>query len=105
EGRVVVGHVTELAALPPAEADTIIRELAAARVGVIILHAPALDLRGRVDTSKVRRGLAPAKRLLAGGVRVAAATNNVRNAFTPVGNADLALMAFLLTRGAHMGTP
>lgn len=105
EGRVVVGHVTELAALPPAEADTIIRELAAARVGVIMLPATDLYLMGRGDTSKVRRGLAPAKRLLAGGVRVAAATNNVRNAFTPVGNADLALMAFLLTVGAHMGTP
>ncbi len=105
EGRVVVGHLTELAALPPAEADVVIRELAAARVGVIMLPATDLYLMGRGDTYRVRRGLAPAKRLLAGGVAVAAATNNVRNAFTPVGNADPALMAFLLTVGAHMGTP
>ena len=105
QGRVVVGHLTELAALPPAEADAIIRELAAARVGVIMLPATDLYLMGRGDTYRVRRGLAPAKRLLAGGVAVAAATNNVRNAFTPVGNADPALMAFLLTVGAHMGTP
>ena len=35
---------------------------------------------------------------------MAAATNNVRNAFTPVGNANLLLMGFLLTVGAHMGT-
>ena len=101
----VVGHLTELAALPPAEADAIIRELTAARVGVIMLPATDLYLMGRGDTHRVRRGLAPAKRLLAGGVAVAAATNNVRNAFTPVGNADPALMAFLLTVGAHMGTP
>ncbi len=104
QGRVVVGHMTELAALPPAELDGIVRELAAARVGVILLPATDLYLMGRGDAHKVRRGLAPAKRLLAGGVMVAAATNNVRNAFTPVGNADPALMAFLLTVGAHMGT-
>ena len=105
QGRVVVGHVTELAALPPAEADAVIRELAAARVGVVMLPATDLYLMGRGDAYRVRRGLAPAKRLLAGAVAVAAATNNVRNAFTPVGNADPALMAFLLTVGAHMGTP
>ena len=105
QGRVVVGHVTELAALPPAEADAVIRELAAARVGVIMLPATDLYLMGRGDAYRVRRGLAPAKRLLAEAVAVAAATNNVRNAFTPVGNADPALMAFLLTVGAHMGTP
>jgi cytosine/creatinine deaminase len=59
---------------------------------------------GRKDTHRIRRGLAPVKRLLEAGVTVAAATNNVRNAFTPVGNANLLLMGFLLTVGAHMGT-
>jgi cytosine deaminase len=104
QGRVVVGHMTELGALPPSEAEAIIRELMVTGVGVIMLPATDLYLMGRGDAFKVRRGLAPAKRLLAGGVAVAAATNNLRNAFTPVGNADPALMAFLLTVGAHMGT-
>jgi cytosine/creatinine deaminase len=105
QGRVAVGHLTELAALPPPEADTVIQELKAAGVGVILLPATDLYLMGRGDTHNVRRGLAPAKRLLAAGVPVAAATNNVRNAFTPVGNADLAVMGFLLIVAAHMGTP
>jgi len=104
QGRVAVGHVTELDALPVGEQDAVIAEIRAAGLGVITLPATDLYLMGRGDTHKVRRGLAPAKRLLAGGVAVAAATNNVRNAFTPVGNADPALMAFLLTVGAHMGT-
>ena len=104
EGRVAVGHLTELAALAPAERDTVIAELRAARVGVIMLPATDLYLMGRRDERNPRRGLAPAKRLLAAGVPVAAATNNVRNAFTPVGNADLALMGVLLVVGAHMGT-
>jgi cytosine/creatinine deaminase len=104
QGRVAVGHLTELAALPPPEADAVIQEIKAAGVGVILLPATDLYLMGRGDTHNIRRGLAPARRLLAAGVPVAAATNNVRNAFTPVGNADLALMSFLLTVGAHMGT-
>ncbi|HYL79813.1 MAG TPA: amidohydrolase family protein, partial [Candidatus Acidoferrum sp.] len=104
QGRVAVGHLTELAALPPEEQDPIIASLREANVAVIVLPATDLYLMGRRDLKNVRRGLAPVKRLLAGGVTVAAATNNVRNAFTPVGNANLALMGYLLTVGAHMGT-
>jgi cytosine deaminase len=105
EGRVAVGHLTELAALAPAEQDAVVGELRAARVGVIVLPATDLYLMGRRDERNPRRGLAPVKRLLAAGVPVAAATNNVRNAFTPVGNADLALMGVLIAVGAHMGAP
>jgi cytosine deaminase len=104
EGRVAVGHLTELAALAPAEQDAVIAELLAARVGVIVLPATDLYLMGRRDERNPRRGLAPVKRLLAAGVPVAAATNNVRNAFTPVGNADLGLMGVLIAVGAHMGS-
>ena len=59
---------------------------------------------GAGDSHKVRRGLAPVKRLLAAGVPVAAATNKVRNAFTPVGTANLPLMGFLVSVACHMGT-
>jgi cytosine deaminase len=104
QGRVAVGHVTELATLPPAERDTVIEEIRAAGLGVIVLPATDLYLMGRRDVHNVRRGLAPVKRLLAAGVPVAAATNNVRNAFTPVGTADLALMGLLTSVGCHMGT-
>lgn len=104
QGRVAVGHLTELAALPPEEQDPIIHALRQAGIGVIVLPATDLYLMGRRDVRNVRRGLSPVKRLLAGGVPVAAASNNVRNAFTPVGNANLTLMGFLLTVGAHMGT-
>jgi cytosine deaminase len=37
-------------------------------------------------------------------VTVAAATNNILNAFTPMGTGDLALMGYLMTAAAHMGT-
>jgi len=104
QGRVAVGHMTELAALLPEDLDPIVASLREAGVGVIMLPATDLYLMGRRDTRNVRRGLAPVKRLLAAGVPVAAATNNVRNAFTPVGTASLPLMGYLLAVGAHMGT-
>jgi cytosine deaminase len=104
QGRVAVGHLTELAALPPEEQDPIIASLREAGVAVIVLPATDLYLMGRRDVKNVRRGLAPVKRLLVGGVTVAAASNNVRNAFTPVGTANLSLMGYLLTVAAHMGT-
>jgi cytosine deaminase len=104
QGRVAVGHVTELAALPPVELDRVVAVIKEAGLGVIMLPATDLYLMGRQDVRAARRGLAPARRLLAAGVPVAAATNNVRNAFTPVGTADLALMGFLIAVGCHMGT-
>jgi cytosine deaminase len=104
QGRVAVGHLTELAALPPVELDRVVAVIREAGLGVIMLPATDLYLMGRHDVRAARRGLAPARRLLAAGVPVAAATNNVRNAFTPVGTADLALMGFLIAVGCHMGT-
>jgi cytosine/adenosine deaminase-related metal-dependent hydrolase len=103
QGRVALGHVSEMAALPPDEQDALARTLAAAGVAVIVLPATDLYLMGRKDVRSPRRGLAPVKRLLAAGVTVAAATNNVRNAFTPFGTAGLPLMGYLVGVGAHMG--
>lgn len=104
QGRVAVGHLTEMAALPPVEQDRLVALIREAGIGVVMLPATDLYLMGRKDVRTARRGLAPARRLLAAGVPVAAATNNVRNAFTPVGTADLALMGFLVSVGCHMGT-
>lgn len=104
QGRVALGHMSEMAALPPDEQDALARTLAQAGVAVIVLPATDLYLMGRKDVRSPRRGLAPVKRLLGAGVTVAAATNNVRNAFTPVGTAGLPLMGFLLCVGVHMGT-
>ncbi len=104
QGRVAVGHVSELAALSPEALDRAAAILKDAGVGVIILPATDLYLMGRKDVKNVRRGVAPAKRLLAAGVTVAAATNNILNAFTPMGTGDLALMGYLMTAAAHMGT-
>jgi cytosine deaminase len=105
QGRVAVGHLTELAALPPARQDEIVAGLAGAGIGVICLPATDLYLMGRRDETSPRRGLTPVRRLLAAGVPVALATNNVRNPFTTVGTADLAHMGLIAAVAAHLGTP
>jgi cytosine/creatinine deaminase len=103
QGRVALGHMSEMAALPPDEQESLARRLAEAGVAVIVLPATDLYLMGRKDVRSVRRGLAPARRLLGAGVTVAAATNNVRNAFTPFGTAGLPLMGYLLGVAGHLG--
>jgi cytosine deaminase len=104
-GRVAVGHLTELAALPTEEQDALIGVLAAAGIGVISLPLTDLYLMGRRDERNVRRGLVPIRRLLAAGIPVALASNNIRNPFTPIGTADLAHLTFVTAVAAHMGTP
>jgi cytosine/creatinine deaminase len=103
--RVAVGHLTELAAVPPAQQDEIIAGLRDTGIGVICMPATDLYLMGRGDDVNPRRGLTPVRRLLAAGVPVALASNNIRNPFTTVGTADLAHMTFLAAVAAHMGTP
>jgi cytosine deaminase len=105
QGRVLVGHLTELAAVPHFRQDEIIADIVHAGLGVACLPATDLYLMGRADDFNVRRGLTPVKRLRAAGVPVVLASNNVRNPFTPVGVADLVHMAFLASVAAHMGTP
>jgi cytosine deaminase len=105
QGRVAVGHMSELAALPPTARDDVLARIAEAGIGVIVLPATDLYLMGRRAETNPPRGLAPIRALLAAGVPVALATNNVRNPFTTVGTADLTHMAFLGAVAAHMGTP
>jgi cytosine/creatinine deaminase len=105
QGRVTVGHLTELAAVPVFRQEEIVAEILQAGLGVVSLPMTDLYLMGRGDDINVRRGLTPMRRLLAAGVPVAVASNNIRNPFTPVGTADLTHAAFVAAVAAHMGTP
>jgi cytosine deaminase len=105
QGRVAVGHLSELAALPAYEQDDIAGAIAEAGVGVISLPITDLYLMGRRDESNVRRGLTPIRRLRAAGVPVALASNNICNPFTPMGTGDLTHVGFVAAAAAHFGTP
>src|SRR5690606_19368198 len=62
-GRVAVGHVTKLSALPPAQLETAARRLVDAGVAVTVLPATDLFLMGRGHDHNVPRGVTPAHKL------------------------------------------
>ncbi|MBP1040781.1 amidohydrolase family protein [Vagococcus sp. BWB3-3] len=103
QGRVSVGHLTALHALPPEKLAPIIQLMAEANISVMALPATDLHLGARNDTYNVRRAVTPIRKLRDGGVNVCIATNNMRNAFTPYGNGDILQTAMLAIPVAHLG--
>ncbi|GEM32961.1 N-acyl-D-amino-acid deacylase [Nocardia neocaledoniensis NBRC 108232] len=104
-GRVAIGHVTSLAGRPPGERRATMARLAEAGVAVVPLPATDMHLGGRADETAVRRGIAPVRELWAAGVTTAYSSNNIRNAFTPYGNADLLDIGLFLAQTGHLGSP
>ncbi|MGW4244508.1 amidohydrolase family protein [Nocardia sp. NPDC004722] len=104
-GRVTLGHMTSLAGRSPAERGRTIERLAAAGISVVPLPATDMHLGGRGDTTNVRRGIAPIRELWEAGVTTAYSSNNIRNAFTPYGNADLLDIGLFLAQTSHLSGP
>ncbi|SON56936.1 Cytosine deaminase [Hartmannibacter diazotrophicus] len=102
-GRVAIGHVTKLSALPKDVLERTAETLAEAGVAVTVLPATDLYLNGRDRDHLVPRGVAPAHSLAERGVLTSVATNNVRNPFTPYGDASLMRMANLFANVAQVG--
>jgi len=102
EGRVTVGHVTQLTTVTPERFDAIAGTLAESGVAVTVLPSTDLFLMGR-DRDEAPRGVVPAQRLLKHGVNCSLSTNNVLNPFTPFGDCSLVRMANLFANVAHVG--
>ncbi|MBJ8349611.1 amidohydrolase family protein [Streptococcus zalophi] len=103
QGRVSVGHLTALHALPDHLLTPIIEKMAKAKINVMSLPATDLHLGGRNDSSNVRRAVTPIRKLRDGGVNVCLSTNNIRNAFTPYGTGDIIQTAMLAIPVSHLG--
>lgn len=103
QGRVSVGHLTALHALPKEQLDPIIALIAEAGISVMALPATDLHLGARNDAYNVRRAVTPIRKLRDGGVNMCIATNNIRNAFTPYGNGDILQTAMLAIPVGHLG--
>lgn len=95
-------HCVRLSTMPGADLDDLIAEVRRADIGIISLPITNLYLQGREHSSSVPRGIAPLRRLLAAGVRVAAGADNVRDPFNPVGRCDPFETASLLVSAAHL---
>ncbi len=102
---VTVAHATSWAGVALAERARVIDAIAQADIGVVVMPATDLHFGGRADRTAVRRGISPVAALWDAGVRVGCASNNVRNAFTPYGNADPLEAALLLAQSSHLHGP
>jgi cytosine/creatinine deaminase len=100
QGRVAVGHVCALDSAYPDVAEKAIHWIHEAQLNII--SQPDMYRLGREDHRSVRRGLTRVKQMLAAGVNVTFASNNVRDAFRPLGNFDLLEEGLILAYGAHM---
>jgi cytosine/creatinine deaminase len=88
-GRVVAGHSSALSAMAQDEAKRTIDELRDAGVGIVTLPAANLFLQGRDADRLPPRGLTRVRELLAAGIPVAAASDNIQDPFVPTGTGDL----------------
>ena len=104
QGKVALGHVTTLGALDPEVAAPIFDKIAKAGITINPLPATDMFMNGRGDKKNIRRGMAPVPAMLEHGINIAYSSNNIRNAFTPFGNADLLSVGYLLQVSQQMGS-
>ena len=90
EGKVTFGHLTALDA-PGVDEDelaAVIEKAAGAQANVASLASCNMYLMGRKAANPVRRGPTRLKRLMEAGVNCCYASDNIRDAWRPYGNAD-----------------
>src|SRR5262249_27238030 len=103
QGRVVASHCSVLSALPRGEAQRIMAGLADAGIGVITLPAANLFLQGRDASQLPPRGLTRVRELLAAGVPVGCASDDVQERFGLTGSGDMLEMARWTVLAGHLG--
>ena len=102
-GRVTIGHVTKLSAVPPARLREVGKKMAGVGVALTVLPSTDLFLMGRHMDHAVMRGVTPVHVLLKEGVMCSLSTNNVLNPFTPFGDCSLMRMANLYANICQVG--
>jgi len=105
QGRVTLGHMSSLGALSGQHRIEVWDRIKQAGINIVVLPFTDMHLNGRNDDHSVRRGIAPVKLMWDVNVNVGLSSNNVRNAFTPFGNADLMDVALFMAQVGHMGSP
>lgn len=100
-GQVTAGHCCSLAFVDEPTAARVIDKVAQAQIQMITLPSCNLVLMGR-GMQPVPRGITRVKELLAGGVNVCAASDNVQDPFNPFGAYDLLQIANLNAHVAHL---
>lgn len=105
QGPVLCGHACSLMNRTDPEVQRIAGKLARAGISVAALPATNLYLQGRSAGTPDRRGLTRIHELQAAGVNVVLGTDNVRDAFCPLGSHDPLAILSLAALAAHLDPP
>ncbi len=111
EGKVTAAHCSSLALVPQETADRVIAKVAEAGINVVTLPSCNLFLLGRQSAGgaavphPLTRGVTRVRELRRAGVRVAYASDNLRDPFRPFGNADMLEEGLLTAQVLQMGYP
>jgi cytosine deaminase len=101
QGNVTAGHCCSLAFIDDTTAARVMDKVAEAQLNIVTLPSCNLVLMGR-EGHPAPRGTTRVKELLARGVNVCAASDNVHDPFNPFGSYDLLQIANLNGHTAHM---
>ncbi|MCX7142118.1 MAG: amidohydrolase family protein [Proteobacteria bacterium] len=104
-GRVAIGHVSKISTMPVADFDKIAQLLRDSGVALTVLPSTDLYLSGRDQEFNVRRGVVDANRLVRLGVNCSVSSNNILNAFTPMGDGQLIRQANLYANIVQRAMP
>lgn len=105
QGPILCGHTCSLMNLQGDPLARLLEKLALAGITIASLPSTNLYLQGRVDGTPDRRGLTRIRELMEAGVPVAIGTDNVRDAFCPLGRHDPRQSLALAALAAHLDPP
>ena len=105
EGPVLCGHACALMNLEGERLERVVALVARSGISIVALPATNLYLQGRGEGTPQRRGITRVRELRDAGVRVAFGSDNVADAFCPVGRLDPMHALELAAVTAHLDPP
>lgn len=105
EGPVLCGHACNLMNFHGDTCQRVLDKVARAGLSVVTLPTTNLYLQGRSTGTPDRRGLTRIKELRQAGVNVVVGTDNVRDAFCPIGKHDPLTALAQTCLAAHLDPP
>lgn len=105
QGPVLCGHAVSLSSKREADFQRIAEKLALADITICALPTTNLYLQGRAERTPQHRGMTRLRELARAGVRVIVGSDNVQDAFCPLGQHDPMAALHLACLAAHLDPP
>lgn len=105
DAPILCGHACSLINQAGGTLDRTLELIARSGINIVTMPTTNLYLQGRANGTPDRRGLTRVRELLAAGVPVVVGTDNVRDAFCPLGHHDPRASLSLAVLAAHLDPP